>query len=251
MRCLSYLLLACFFLFVAQSLHATIIHVPDDSTTIQGGINGAEDGDTVLVAPGTYYEHWIDFNGKAITVMGTAPEDSAIVASTIIDANSQSRVFYFHSGEDSTSVLAGLTITGGDADWGGGLSFANSSPKIIKNIIRENVGNIAGGGIICTLSSAPLIIENIITSNTSLGDGGGIFCSESSPAILSNVISNNISEENGGGICCFDNSSPTISSNTIRGNQADKYDGGGGGIYCQDLSQITISNNVISENIAM
>jgi hypothetical protein len=103
MSCLSYFLLACFFLFVTQSLQATIIHVPADSSTIQGGINGAVDGDTVMVAPGTYHEHDIDFFGKAITVMGTDPEDSIVVAATIVDGDSLGRVFNFHSGEDTMS----------------------------------------------------------------------------------------------------------------------------------------------------
>ena len=35
---------------------------------IQAGINAASNGDTVLVLPGTYYEHAISFLGKAITV---------------------------------------------------------------------------------------------------------------------------------------------------------------------------------------
>ena len=41
---------------------AEIIHVPDDFETIQGGIDEAEDGDTVLVQPGEYVEN-IDFDG--------------------------------------------------------------------------------------------------------------------------------------------------------------------------------------------
>ncbi len=47
---------------------ALTIHVPADSATIQGGINGANNGDTVLVASGVYAEH-IDFLGKAINVI--------------------------------------------------------------------------------------------------------------------------------------------------------------------------------------
>ena len=44
---------------------ATIIHVPADIDSIQGGINIANPGDTVLVQRNTYLEN-IDFLGKNI-----------------------------------------------------------------------------------------------------------------------------------------------------------------------------------------
>jgi len=40
-------------------LFATTINIPSDYTTIQGGINASLDGDTVLVAQGTYAENLI------------------------------------------------------------------------------------------------------------------------------------------------------------------------------------------------
>ncbi len=51
--------------FPASSLYARVILVPADSTTIQGEINGAVNGDTVMVSPGTYTEN-IDFGPTSI-----------------------------------------------------------------------------------------------------------------------------------------------------------------------------------------
>ncbi|MDQ2844261.1 MAG: hypothetical protein M3Y72_25115, partial [Acidobacteriota bacterium] len=62
----------------------TTIRVPQDYPTIQAAVDAAQNGDTVLVSPGTYHEN-IKLNMKAITVTSGATS-SAGAANTIISA---------------------------------------------------------------------------------------------------------------------------------------------------------------------
>ena len=91
---------------------ADTISVPLDFPTIQEAIDSAVDGDTVLVAPGTYVEN-INFWGKAITV--TSEEGPEV---TIVDGNQAGPVVTFTSGEGLTSVVTGFTLQNGRSSLG-------------------------------------------------------------------------------------------------------------------------------------
>ena len=164
------------------------IHVPGDYPKIQQAIDAAANGDTVLVAPGTYVEN-IDFKGKAITVMSDQGPDV-----TVIDGNQKESVVMFQSEEGTDSVLDGFTVTNGKSSIGdgGGIYCWDSSPLITNNTISGNSGGVSGGGIYC-IESSPNITNNTISGNSGVYAGGGIFCyHDSFPTITNTIIWNNI-----------------------------------------------------------
>src|SRR6267154_2363165 len=175
------------FLFAAAlpiAATGTTIHVPADKPTIQAAIDGAVNGDIVLVSNGAYMEN-LDFNGKTITVKSVNGP-----ATTIID--------------------------------GGGIAIANSSPTIQDNTITANFG-CSGVGIGVSFGS-PLIQGNTINNNQQSGctggtGGGGILIGGASqPQIIGNTISNNSTGSDGGGISLFAAGNPVIRGNTIIDN---------------------------------
>lgn len=239
-----------------------LIHIPDDQSTIQAGINAAHDGDLVLVDDGTYYEN-INFKGKAITVASRyfVDGDTSHIASTIIDGSQPSHpdsgsVVYFISGEDTTSVLYGFTITNGTGTLGSGLTFAG------VNFLGRN-----GGGIHCYKSGAS-ILYNHIFNNSAIGTqdegGGGIsaypddYHDEFFVLIKGNRIMHNTARggntASGGGIGMFCDGK--VIDNTIAFNTCEATNSwaAGGGVQCVSdpidgtPPKVTFSNNTIASN---
>lgn len=149
---------------------AGVLHVPDDYSVIQAGIDAAADGDTVLLADGIYTgdrNRDLDFHGKAILVTSeNGPR------ATIIDSEGSyddfHRAFFFHSGEGESSVVKGLGIRGGFYYYfpGGGIRCLGSSPTIVDCIFEDNIGD-QGGGIYCE-GGAPVIVGNVFLDNLAL-----------------------------------------------------------------------------------
>ncbi len=194
-----------------------IIAVPADFSTIQEAIDQARDGDKIVVAPGVYTEN-INFNGKAIKLCSSDPNDWDVVKSTVIDGNYTGSCVVFSNGEGNDSVLQGFTLTNGTGTYinyasgprqfngqaGGGIYCWNSSPTIRRcNITfngylepeKWNVRVEFGGGI-AILGVSEAVIDNcLVTDNIANKNGAGIIIlgspSESTCKILNCTVANN------------------------------------------------------------
>jgi len=212
------------------------IHVPGDQPTIQAGVAAVLDGDTVLVAAGTYSEN-INFLGKAITVRSESGPQT-----TIISGNDNPEVVTFDSGEGPDSILQGFTVRYGTNC---GIGCSASDPTIADCIITNNT---ATG--ICMSGSSATVTNCVIENNEGIY-GGGIYCWDSDPTIDGCVIRNNTVDDYGlgGGIFLMYYSSPTITNCVIRDNTAG-HEGFGGGLYVAMDSSAAVTNCVISKNTA-
>jgi hypothetical protein len=251
---------------------ATVINVPGDATTIQGGVSASSNGDTVLVADGTYIENIILF-GKSIVLSSQFYVDGDVshIYNTIIDGSQSPYSIYgscivITNGEDSTTTIQGFTLTGGTGTiWqdphnlltyqeGGGIITEGTSPtiqfnRIINNSASEICGGCAsaGGGGMRIGDGNPRILNNYIAYNDGRY-GGGIVLNYSTGVIKNNIIAFNTggADYGGSGVWKFARGDCLLENNTIVFNSCDQ---GGGGVVVWQTS-MTMRNNIIWGNIA-
>ncbi|MFH1276754.1 MAG: hypothetical protein ABIK65_00010 [Candidatus Eisenbacteria bacterium] len=182
------LIVAALLLIAWKPAPATTWHVLPDSTgdapTIQAAIDSSSGGDTVLVAPGTYYVNLHIFQkpdlilasegGRDVTILDGDPAYSSQYRSVI-------RVF-----SSPGVVVEGFTIQGARVGMvgtvGGGIEIGDSNPVIRDNMIRDNRGNY-GGGIgfrwSCASCAGSVIENNSFIGNRATEDDGcgGVYLS--------------------------------------------------------------------------
>lgn len=259
---------------VSCSAAASVRRVPSEYPSIQQAIDASDHGDTVIVAPGLYYET-INFNGRNIVVTSTDPNDPRVVGYTILHAQGEGSVVTFRSGETPRAVLTGFTLTGGAGtvmyssdtysySYGAGILCMGASPTITRNVITRNIAPYSqeqievdigwaryttyryewsnGGGIYA--SGSATITHNVIYGNAA-ETGGGIYASGYA-TVTNNLIYNNSSVQ-GGGVYIHAGS---LLNNTIVGNDCDLEPeaGVGGNVYASfgyDDTRLTVANNII------
>ena len=217
-------IVVCVLLVPAVCLNAAI-RVPQDEPTIQAGINVASEGDTVLVAPGTY-------TGAGNTALEIGNVSIVLLAElgpeqTVIDCAGSTRALTFNgTATDTSTVLSGFTVRNGSGEFPPAVLVGEDlDPKIENCTFEYN----AGGAIRCDWGSRPVITDCLLRLNNT-NRGAGVLASFS-PAVIRDCdfIQNSVSGS--GGALAYDSDvansfdCPLVSRCLFDGNTADA-DGG-------------------------
>jgi hypothetical protein len=108
-------------------------------SSIQQAINDAHMGDEIVLSPGIYqYLENINFKGKNLTLRSIDPNDSDVVAKTILNGGHQGPAINLSGSPSASCVLAGMTIIGGTV----GIACHDAMP-IIRNCVIGSDGSSA------------------------------------------------------------------------------------------------------------
>jgi hypothetical protein len=230
---------------------------------IYHSIIDANEGDEIVVEPGTYYENLDFYNKPNVVLRSVEPNDPNVVEQTIIDAKFGGDVVRFAS-QGPSCVLAGFTLTanmdapGAVPGYGIGSYYPSfsTSPVITNCIVRSTRGvYLAGGSAVlsgctirdniggATVGGNAVVEDCIIASNyggVNNGTGPSVRILDGDTTITRCVVSGN--RCSAGGIDCASGGNKLIEDCVISDNW-----GWNGGIYASGyggmISGCTITGN--------
>ncbi len=208
-------LIACFI----PAAYGRVIHIPKDYDTVQEGIDESEEGDTVLVSPGTYYENirmkdgitleGVDVETTILADDGEGPPDPIVELSC-------------------SCTLKNLTITGArGAGVGHAVVVLKGNPKVLNNVIKDN--NYTGLGIHSEVDQVRAYVEG----NRIYGNGGAGMSNLGS-GVDNLIVNNYIYNNNNLGVVALDSGTIRLKNNEIRGNGVGVVSKTGGKAYIED-----------------
>ena len=274
-----------------ESLLVTTLADEDDGTsdaTVGAGTslreaiafaNSDPDADTITFAPA--------LSGGTLTLaLGefTLSTDMTIAGlgadALTIDADGLSRHFTVNA--DVTAEIAELTLTGGDAFFGGsifnygaltvtGSTLSGNTARGDGGAIRNRNGTLTvtgstlsgntargEGGAIDNHEGALTVTGSTLSGNTARGDGGAIYnyaySGTATATVTGSTLSDNTADVNGGAIAngsFYGSVALTLRNATLAGNRADAdgIGGGvGGGVLADGRTSTTLHNSLVAGN---
>jgi hypothetical protein len=244
------MLICCAVIVLALTASATTYVIEPDGSgdfpTIQAAINASSDGDIIELADGTFTDAGnrdVDFGGRAVTVRSQSGDPETCVIDCEGSEADPHRGFIFQSDEGPESIVEGITVTHGWADYYGGGIFCDedASPTVVNCALVGNEAAMGGGmcgGILSTLSGcsfignesvrggglarawATILIDCEFVGNTATYGGGIYIRSSCSPTLTGCAFEGNFASHSGGAMHIEQHCCPVLRYCTLTGNSS-------------------------------
>lgn len=169
---------------------AATVTVNPGTDTIKNAVATAQDGDTLSLSSGTYYDHDVIITKNLVI---TGPEYTTGDPTAVIDAQNKGRVFNITTGK--TVTLRNLLITNGStSDYGGGLH--NSGQTTVQRCKFTKNQALWGGAIYNNFFSTITATDCVFHLNTAT-DFGGAIKNEGPMTMTGCVLTSNTAREGG------------------------------------------------------
>lgn len=266
-----YLFVICILALTPASAEGADRFVPGQFATITEAIAASNDGDRVLVSAGTY-EEFVDFDGKAIEVIGVDGPNQTILegASSFLsvakidapEGTSRLEGFTLQNGFgvscgvplticgggvlilQSTAVVQDCIFVENTSSNGGALHAQESAVTIIGCLFMNNFAN-QGAGVSIDGGSCQILQSDFI-DNTAYAWGGGLFAGNEAEMTIDECNFTANSAESGGGFM-MSGATGTMSNCLVDGNQA--FDEGGGGLF-EQFANFSVEGLQVIQNSA-
>lgn len=200
----------------------------------------ADDGDTIIIANGTY----TGTSNRGITISKNINITGQSQSGTIIDAQGANYIFYI--GEGYTVTISQLTLQNGNTTSSGGAIYNNGTLTINKCTFENNTAPsttayIGDGGAIYSKGDLT-VIDSIFSGNKARWAGGAIASSGTLTVVNSRFTGNSASH--GGAIHNYQGTL-TVNGSNFSGNEVIYH---GGAIY--NIGTFTLINSNFTGNNA-
>jgi predicted outer membrane repeat protein len=199
-------------LFNVLGMHAQVLHVPTQFSSIQSAIDASSKGDSISIAPGTYSENLVFDHGVILFSHFLHSGDTSDIATTILDGRDSGSVIYAEGLMHDRLELIGFTIQNGSGTqykggvfldtlfyFGGGIHVQGAHDLVLDHIrIKDNRAaghHSTGGGLFADSSSVWIanceIYQNEAFGGSFLGQGAGMAFYACDLSIHNSSIHNN------------------------------------------------------------
>jgi len=238
------------------------IRVPEEHASIQGGLDNAEDGDLVCVAPGLYSET-LDLRGVEVHLWGEGGPQQ-----TVVNGLGAGSVLSAVSGEPVGTRVQGFTLMNGASMVGAGVKVIESTLSLIDVLVVANVGaplatDLAlGAGVYGR--DATLRMDRVHVLDNVLQGGEGAELSGAGIALVDSELVAHHTRISGNRVLGLDEaaclgaglavigSDLGLSQTRVSMNACQVQDGGqaaGGALYAED-SSLVLANDLLYTNAA-